>query len=85
MTELWMSLRCEAERTHKGVCVYPDLSPCLSQDGIFSETSKHVDFSLTLTVLAHRPGEVNELVFDREGRRGGVLSFQSSDLLRWIS
>lgn len=48
---------------------YPDVSS--AEDGILSEASKHVDFSLAPTKLAHGTGGVNELVFDREGWRGG--------------
>lgn len=45
--------------------------------GILSQASKHVDFSLALTKLAHGARGVNELVFDqgrlrrRRGDEGG--------------
>lgn len=62
---------------HKGThCLFiqtcPSISPPFSAEaGILSEASKHVDFSLALTKLAQGAPGVNELVFDREGWRGG--------------
>lgn len=77
-------LRWKDERKHKGIhCLFiqtcPSISPPSSAEaGILSEASKHVDFSLALTKLAHGTPGVNELVFDREGWRGGGGSFPHS-------
>lgn len=64
-------LQLKDVRMHKGtLCLF--IQTCRSiSSGILSEAGKHVDFSLALTELAHGAAGVNELVFDREGWRGG--------------
>lgn len=63
------------EETHGDpLFVYPDVPsispPSSAEAGILSGASKHVDFSLALTRLAHGAAGVNELVFDSEGWSG---------------